>query len=116
MKALGMSFIAKPLTSPIQVRWMSPPDMVILRLILMVVQCKDFCKGARSTEILWVLLRQFLPARKMGAYEAEILAAFEGIAAALMKGWTKLLLQSDSTYVVSLFQVNPPWKYRSFWQ
>lgn len=60
-------------------------------------------------------------ARKMGrelAYEAEVGVAIEGVSSAIMLGWTKIHLESDSTYVVSLFgkkNLKVPWKFRSCW-
>lgn len=49
------------------------------------------------------------------AYEAELCAAIERVVAANNQGWTQLVLELDSAYIVSLFQ-NPemvvPWKYR----
>ena len=53
------------------------------------------------------------------AFEAELIAVMRGIQIAREKGWNKLWLESDSTYVVQLFltrSVEVPWKYKNRWR
>lgn len=47
-------------------------------------------------------------ARKMGLGQAcavEIWAGMEGVLAAINRGWTILVLKSDSMYVASIFRI-----------
>lgn len=63
-------------------------------------------KEGWSFEITWVMLMQAC-ARKMGlgqAYETKLWAAIEGTLVAINLRWTKLVLKSDSAYVISVFQ------------
>ena len=53
------------------------------------------------------------------AFETELIAAMKGIEIAHEKGWDRLWLESDSAYVVQLFQsrsLEVPWKLRNRWR
>ncbi|XP_057803087.1 uncharacterized protein LOC131018376 [Salvia miltiorrhiza] len=53
------------------------------------------------------------------AFEAELLAAITAIAIAYNRGWHKLWLEADSSYVVSLLQqrsMEVPWRFISYWK
>ena len=52
------------------------------------------------------------------AFEAELLAAIMGIEMAHAQGWTRLWLETDSTYVWGLLQqrsLTVPWRFRNRW-
>lgn len=109
----------KPAATYISVRWL-PPPMHFIKINTDGSEVKGRIQGgAVYRDSMGFVVAAFL--RKMGkgrAFEAEILAAMERVSAAIMKGWSKIVLESDSTYVVSLFNNNDseiPWKYRANW-
>ncbi|XP_057811499.1 uncharacterized protein LOC131025725 [Salvia miltiorrhiza] len=52
------------------------------------------------------------------AFEAELLAVITAIAIAHGRGWRRIWLEADSTYVVRLLQqrsMEVPWRFRAYW-
>lgn len=100
----GDVFCCQTPTSTIQVAWQPPPiDYIKINLYGNVVQ-GVLQGGAVYRNSMGIVEAAF--ARRMGrnfAYKAETLTAFKGVSNSLMMGWNKLILESDFTYVVSLF-------------
>ncbi|XP_057808895.1 uncharacterized protein LOC131023373 [Salvia miltiorrhiza] len=53
------------------------------------------------------------------AFEAELLGVITAIAIAHNRGWRRLWLEADSSYVVNLLQnrgMDVPWRFRTYWK
>lgn len=119
MKALGLDAVMRPPSATVSVRWF-PPQTGFVKINTDRSEVNGYIQGgAMYRDSMGFVIATFM--RKLGkgqAFEAELLIAMEGVTSALMKELSNIVLESDSTYVVSLFNNTNsviPWKYRSLW-